>query len=476
MEATKSGRAGIVGNRQNFKTYEREVSLHRAWAGLQFDRQSLKTVSGQTLRILNPGKLNHNQGPDFLDAEVQIGDSRHYGHIELHLDADDWWRHGHHVDPHYNPVMLHVFLFQGRAPAKRADGTEIPELCLGDRVVTAPAPTMASTLPCSGLASSNLPPFPHLWLESAGFSRLASKAEAMHAQLKASHYDWSNVIWAEVAAAMGGPVNAMQFRQLAMAAPWSLVQRLVHSPSDVEALLFGIVGMLQDPPLDEYQAHLKSGWDFLRLKHRLEVRPIPFKFHRMHPSGFPTVRISQLARLAAQFQPISALIAVGGMRQFLKDGISSPEYWRCRHNFGSPPGKASYDLGLDVRQRVVVNVLAPIAILAENLHPGQFGERDNANSKHLATLPSSFGSAHDCCEETQAEVGSDGKGTLLTMLRNIPPEQNKITRQFVHLGLKPQSALESQGLIGIYKTQCMDFRCLECEIGKRAMGCTSASV
>jgi hypothetical protein len=79
------------------------------------------------------------------------------------------------------------------------------------------------------------------------------------------------------------------------------------------------------------------------------------------------------------------------------------------------------------------------------------------------------------CNEASLPYDPLQETGLLKLFRNLPSENNKITRQFVPLGLKPSNALEAQGLIGIHKTRCTAFKCLECEIGKRAMGLESAA-
>ncbi len=475
METTVVGSRSAVCKSKNVKSYQKEVSLHRAWAGLQFDRKALVTLSGQPLRILNPGTLNHNQGPDFLDAEIQIGDSRHHGHVELHIESGDWWQHGHHLDPHYNPVMLHVFLVTSNKPTLRLDGTLVPELCLGDSIHFAPQPSMASVLPCSGLAIANLPPSTSLWMESAGIERLKNKAQQLKGRLQTSCLNWSQMLWEEIGAALGGTVNASQLRQLAQQMPWLLVQKVVHSQEDIEALLFGSCGMLSGLAIDDYHRNLQSKWDFLRHKHGMPVKPIPFKFHRMHPAGFPTVRISQMARIATVFQPLSQLLAIEGMQRMLTDEITGSGYWTFRHRFGDAPGKLRFELGQDARQRLLINALAPLAILSETLAPTQMQKgsvRCNASTDaaNATLLQQGFS-----CNEASLPYDPLQETGLLKLFRNLPPENNKITRQFVPLGLKPSNALEAQGLIGIHKTRCTAFKCLECEIGKRAMGLESAT-
>lgn len=416
--------------------YQKEDALQEAWESLRFDRSDLRTTDRQTLRILRQGKQNWDQGPDFLDAEIQIGRHRHHGHVELHLNADDWERHGHHLDPQYNAVVLHVYLNAGKKASLRADGSAIPCLHLGDRIA-APQPVRGrAILACSGVGKLHLPHDTGAWLEEAGVERLAEKSKNLEKNLLRHQYDWSQLFWEELAAALGGPVNADHFRQLSRQLPWGLARKYTFSTTALEALLFGVCGALQGRPLDPYQAGLQEEWQFLQSKHGLSARAIPFKFHRMHPAGFPTVRIAQLAALVQQYRPLFQLLEVGEAKRFLQfDGAGSSDYWAHRYEFGNGCNSRRSEMGADVKERIVVNVLAPIAAI--------------------------YAGAHLTEVQEMAFAG---------LLRELPAEENKITRKFGALGLLPRNALQSQGMIGIYRNLCSAHRCLECPIGRQAMG------
>jgi hypothetical protein len=422
-------------NQSKFEGYRYEIAFQEAWAGLRFDRSHLLTQDCQPLRILHPGTHNFDQGPDFLHADIQIGSHRHHGHVELHLDSDDWQRHGHHRDPQYDAVVLHVFLQAGKRVAQRSDGSVIPGLWLGDRIGKPQAVRGSAALPCSGLGRHFLPADPQAWLEQAGMVRLQEKAEAMHGALIQGGGDWAQLLWEELAAALGGPVNAQYFRELARQMPWALARKYQYARQSIEALLFGICGMLEGRAADAYHGGLQETWGFLRYKHGLAPRPIPFKFHRMHPAGFPTIRIAQLAALAHRHQPLYQLLEIEGMRSFVHDdceGLS--DYWAHRYEFGNTLNARRSELGMDARGRIVANVLAPLGVLYQAVHHGH---------------------------------GSDS--AYLGLLRSVPAEQNKVTRKFAPIGLKPANALQSQGLIAIYRDKCSVYHCLDCQIGSKVL-------
>ncbi len=87
-----------------------EKILQWVWAEHLYQRCALKTTCGRPVKVLNPGRLNITDGPDFLDAEIQVGTTTWHGSVELHLKTNSWFRHGHHIDPVFDNVVLHVVL------------------------------------------------------------------------------------------------------------------------------------------------------------------------------------------------------------------------------------------------------------------------------------------------------------------------------------------------------------------------------
>lgn len=107
-----------------------EALLHWIWEQRQFNLQSLITNEGQPVEVHNPGQENSSDGPDFKTAELSIGNLRWYGDIEIHWSPGDWRAHGHHTDPNFNNVVLHVVYEETDRQPERASGSAIPTLCL----------------------------------------------------------------------------------------------------------------------------------------------------------------------------------------------------------------------------------------------------------------------------------------------------------------------------------------------------------
>jgi hypothetical protein len=85
-----------------------EKLLQYIWQFQHFNRDGLVTDKNEVIQVIHPGQLNHNQGPDFLDARIKIGNTILAGSIELHLKTSDWQKHNHSSDINYKNVILHV--------------------------------------------------------------------------------------------------------------------------------------------------------------------------------------------------------------------------------------------------------------------------------------------------------------------------------------------------------------------------------
>ena len=79
-----------------------------------FKKYPLKTVSGKTLHIINPGRWNFQEGPDFREAQIKLDGTLCLGDVEVHFFAKDWLAHSHDGNPSFNKVILHAVLFNSR--------------------------------------------------------------------------------------------------------------------------------------------------------------------------------------------------------------------------------------------------------------------------------------------------------------------------------------------------------------------------
>ena len=85
-----------------------ERLLQFLWQFQYFNKNELTTIAGEQIQIIYPGQHNTNQGPDFSNAKIMIGNTTWAGNVEIHFRTSDWKKHGHDKDHHYNNVILHV--------------------------------------------------------------------------------------------------------------------------------------------------------------------------------------------------------------------------------------------------------------------------------------------------------------------------------------------------------------------------------
>ncbi len=106
-----------------------ERVLQQIWRRGDFIREGLRTERGEVLEILEPGRLNRQEGPDFKEARIRIGGRERVGDVEVHFFQRDWWQHQHATAERFNRVVLHVVLnppAPGDRAARTADGA-VPE-------------------------------------------------------------------------------------------------------------------------------------------------------------------------------------------------------------------------------------------------------------------------------------------------------------------------------------------------------------
>ena len=116
------------------KAPAREGFLYHLWLDRRFDGVDLQTLDGHSIEIVEKGVRNYDAGPDFLNALLRFGEQLERGDVEIHPLAGDWYAHGHHRDPRYNNVILHLVTMDCPASFRtiRQDGALIPTLNLDD--------------------------------------------------------------------------------------------------------------------------------------------------------------------------------------------------------------------------------------------------------------------------------------------------------------------------------------------------------
>jgi hypothetical protein len=416
-----------------------ESFLHYLWQCQYFEKKELLTATGEPIVVLKTGLLNTHAGPDFFNAKIKIGDVAWAGHVEVHIKSSDWYTHHHQTDAAYNNVILHV-VWENDKPVLRSDGTALPTLELRSRVSDAMVKeyrrliNSASPIACEKSFSSVEDIVKLSMLDKVLMQRLETKATAVEELLKANTGDWEETTYQLLARNFGFKVNADPFFQLANAVPYKLIQKqntLLH----VEALLFGQAGMLVTKTKDEYITQLFREYQFLAQKYSLAdgaLNPAQWKFLRLRPANFPTVRLAQFASLLCHSKTIFSKLVSSPSCQAVKEMLMTgqSDYWKTHYRFGTKAKGAVPVLGESSVQNLMINTVAPLLV------------------------------AYGKSKDDQSLVDR-----AVAWLQHTTAEQNKITRSWASLGLRVNSAFDSQALIELFNNFCSKRQCLNCAIG-----------
>lgn len=414
-----------------------ERLLQFIWQMQYFNHTDLQTVGGEPIQIIRPGEFNTNQGPDFLNASIKISSTTWVGNIELHVKASDWNLHRHTEDNNYRSVILHV-VWESDIPIADQWGNPLPTLILAHRIsglLLQKYEDMVgacSAIPCS----SSIAVVPELiwmgWKARLVAERLQRKAQTIQQYLNETNSHWEEVFWWMLAGNFGITVNKAAFEAIARSLPITILAKHKHQIHQLEAFLFGQAGLLDSEFGDDYPRMLQREYRFYQKKYHFEPVHQPVHFLRMRPGNFPTIRLAQLAKLIQQsthlFDKVKSASQVQQIKAMLS--VTANDYWHYHYRFDENSAFKPKMLGSQMRDNIIINTIVPMV----------------------------FAYGHLMHEQSC-------KNKALQWLENIKPEQNRITGEWVQLGLSNGSAFESQAYIELYRAYCSHKHCLSCAVG-----------
>ncbi len=424
-----------------------EAFLHYVWQFQFFNKTNLQTATHEPLNILKVGYPNKQDGADFQQAQIKIGEMLWVGSIEIHLTDSAWQQHRHQADPHYNNVILHVVWQQtSQQPIKRADGSEIPTFVLEGRVSPLLLEKYNSFLKNNALVpcEKDFRKVDRLtlvsMLDNVLVQRLQRKAEKVLDLLQANTGNWEETTYQWIAQSFGFKVNNTAFLTLAQHTPWQLIQKYRFDLTELEALLFGQAGFLDayQDDLDDYVKNLQIKYNYLKHKHQLVPMSVQeWKFLRLRPANFPPVRLAQFAALLHQqthlFTPLLNIETYKELTKLLQ--ITSSDYWQTHYHLGKLTTKNYSHLGTDSANNLIINTVAPL-LAAYSMQT----DNDVFTTK------------------------------AIRFFEQLPAENNQITRTWEEVGLPVKTAFDSQASIELYQSFCTPKKCLQCRVGKEILG------
>lgn len=413
-----------------------EDFLQYLWKYGLFPADKLFTGDRQRVEILSPGQLNSDAGPDFLMARIRIGETVWAGHVEIHVKASDWYRHSHNEDPAYDPVVLHV-VYEADCHVKRTNGDLVPVVVL---------PVKPSYLENYHSILSTLSPVPcesswkklessevENWIVNMGIERMQAKSTDVFSRLARNKGGWEETFIQMITRSFGFGINQDSFDRLGQSIPLTAIRSTGSNLFRLEAILFGQADLIPVLKPDPYCRALMVEYGFVRKKFNLVPLDSPgWKFLRMRPSNFPTVRIAQLASfLAGNPDRLETVIRGSDNGAGLDFDYPLSPYWKMHYDFGKKWESRINGLGQETINLFRINAILPFR----------------------ATYANRNGDA--CAWERWME-----------QLESLPAENNRITRVWTGYGFRVPNAFYSQAFLHLYASYCHNRNCLNCHLGQ----------
>lgn len=417
----------------------KEDFVQAIWRYQLFNQQQFIGTNGQQIQVLQPGTLNIDAGPDFISAKIIIDGLLWVGNVEIHVKSSDWNKHHHQNDSAYNNVILHVVYVDDAEFCKTANDLLLTTLELKsyiDADVLNNYEQLASDLreiPCKHWWSRIEVPIIEKWLERMCVSRYEQKCATLYSRLKELNMHWDQLFFEILSRQLGFFVNAEAMELLAQSIKIEWIQKIQHEPLSVEALLFGQAGMLARSFSDDYPNALKKEYAFLQKKYAIKpLQNISWKFSKLRPYNFPTIRIAQLSSIMLKHPRLmSDCLNIHKVSEAYRFFEAEPhEYWSTHYTFDKHSKISNKNIGIDSINQMILNTLCSLWILY-------------ARVKN---------------EELYLEKAFD-------LMEELKPEDNRFVKLFSSTQYKFKNSAHSQGLRFLKEYYCDEKKCLTCSIG-----------
>ncbi|MCD4771973.1 MAG: DUF2851 family protein [Bacteroidales bacterium] len=416
----------------------KEEFLYYIWKYRLFNK-NIYTSDGESLQIIKSGERNHDSGPDFFNAKIKIGKTIWAGNVEIHINSSDWYKHNHQEDKAYDNIILHV-VYQNELSIFRKSGEKIPTIELKNtfdiKLLDRYYDFMSSKtwIPCEKLISFTDKFIVFSWLESLLIERLEKRSLQIISSLMNNKNNWEQTFYEHLAMNFGFKLNSEAFVMLARSLPIKYLLKHKDNNFQVEAMLFGQAGFLKGQFIETYPFELKKEYEFLQKKYSL--KPIDthiWKFLRLRPSNFPTIRISQFASLICKSSSLFSKILEN--KNIVDTSnifeISTSRYWDNHYTFKKLSAKKTQKIiGNNTRDLLIINTIVPFLFTY-----GKIKKNEKYIEKALKFL-----------EETKGEI-------------------NSITKKWKTLSLNTSTAYHTQALLELKNNYCDQKICLDCRIG-----------
>lgn len=412
-----------------------EAFLQYVWQHQLICTDKLFTTDNEEVSIIKVGTFNSNAGPDFLNAKIKIGKTIWFGDIEIHVKSSDWDLHRHYQQESYNSVILHVVASYDK-DVYSSRKQKIPTIILPILPHVTYNYTKLSDIPCGIRCEKQIHTVDTfritMFLERLVAERFEDKSNKIIELYHKNNNDWETSFYQQLAKSFGFKINSDAFENLAQNLPLRLLEKHRNDLFIIESLLFGQANIWSSNP-DEYETCLQKEYKFLQKKYSLTpISSTWWKFARMRPHNFPTMKIAQLAKLLHSTNSlVSMILDINSLQEFRNlFTCEASDYWKNHFVFGKQSSHHQAILGGKSIEIIIINTVVPFLYA--------YGKERN---------------------------DMDIRQKAYNLLMEIPPEQNFIVTMWKKCNIKPHNAYDSQGLIQLFNNYCKSGNCIHCNIG-----------
>lgn len=418
-----------------------EAFLHFVWQYRLYNTDII-TAGNQHVEVIRTGQQNRDAGPDFTNARIKIDETTWAGNVEIHLKASDWYHHKHQDDPAYSNIILHVVYENDREILDKHQNP-IPTIELKGMIQEEVYKKYFYFLnnklwiPCE----KDIKQVPSLtinaWMERLFVERMERKTDGISTIYKHNRKSLNETFYQLLAGNFGFKTNEQPFMMLSRYLPVSVLGKHKNSLFQTEAMLFGCAGMLDENVSDDYPNQLKQEFSFLQKKYGLTaMQPHLWKFLRLRPVNFPTIRLAQFAALIVKSGNLLSDLMEAASADEIKAcfDVKASAYWDDHYNFDKLSKKRTKTLGNAAIDILIINSVVQFMFFYSKVR-GDESYRDKA----------------------------------IAIMLGLKPEKNHIISRWANIGIVAGNALETQALLELKNSYCRQKQCLRCNIGTKLL-------
>ncbi|MBN2134536.1 MAG: DUF2851 family protein, partial [Acidobacteria bacterium] len=454
-----------------------EDYVQKLWAGGFFNNISLRSDKGLRVKIQKSGIWNKNSGPDFRNSIIDINGKEILTDVEIHLSSEDWYHHGHHLNPDYNSVGLHVVMeSRNDAETRNYMGRRVPQVFLRSLLNEKESHILDGNIDNLNLVTQSVINYTtncnlndksidvesfQKYLEDKGLIRIYGKVNRIKRRVASSGYE--QALYEGIMQSFGFGANKYPFLILAGKLDIRKIRRiLLGYPGRKRfivclSLMLGCARLLQKESND-FNIHIDLEGSFLLRecediwrKHRDSLissmlEESSFSYDGVRPISNPFRSLIGISNILSKcidknlFNTFSEIfISSNSNLRVLYDYIDNMfnagvnDIWLNRYSFEDKASKTSRLIGKERINRIIGNILVPLLLLKS------LNKKNKIDEKAILEL-------------AQKTPGNPNKYTRY-IISNLPIQIRNILKL---------SFIIEQGLLYHYENMCSYSRCERC--------------